>query len=429
MKSDKALDDISLLDPDVQDSPFGFYQRLHREAPVFWDQRAGFWVVTRYDDVRKILKDTETFSSSDTVELARDRVNPERAERSRRLYEEKGWQPQPTLSLLDDPEHREVRAIFNRALRAGRIREMDPFIRDTAIRLVEDFAPRGECEAVSQLAVPLPLIAICSQVGVPIEDIWRIKAWTDAWMRRFSLMQSDADEDESVAMEIEFQHYFREVVEGLRLQPNDSVLSDLVNLQRSDGRTLGYGEIVSHLLADFFVGGSETTTNAISEGILLLCRHPDQYQKLCGDLEHYLPLFIEETLRLQSPVQGLYRVTTRDVELSGVAVPRGSLLHLRFAAANRDPRQFSCPAAMDMERPKVGAHIAFGSGKHACIGAPLARREMFWTFDALLRRCANLRLAPGKNDFAHMPGLMIRALEALHIEFDFDGVRSEEQPW
>lgn len=418
MGRDMSLDDLSLLDHDIQDSPFNFYERLHQESPVFWDAQAGFWVVTRYEDIRYIIKNPETFSSSDTVELARDRVNPERAERSRKMFEKGGWQPQPTLSLLDDPEHKEVRAIFTKALRASRIREMDPFIRDTAIELVEDFAAKGECEVVSQLAVPLPLIAICSQVGVPIEDIWQIKRWTDAWMRRFSMMQSDEEEDESVRKEIEFQHYFHQIVQGLKANPNDSILSDLVNMQLSDGRTLSYEQIVSFLLADFFVGGSETTTNAISEGVLLLCQHPNQYALLCSDLDQYLPLFIEETLRLQSPVQGLYRVTTREVELSGVRIPKGAVLNLRFAAANRDPDQFACPASMDMDRPRVGSHLAFGAGKHACLGAPLARREMFWVFDALLRRCKDLRLAPRKNDLAHMPGLMLRALKELHIEFD-----------
>lgn len=418
MINERPISEISLLEPEIQECPFPFYERLHREAPVFWDARAGFWVVTRYEDVRMIVTDPKRFSSAATVELARDRVNPERAERSRKMFEEGGWQPQPTLSLLDDPRHKEVRALFQKALRAGKIKQLDPLVRDTAIALVEDFAPKGECEAVRELAVPLPLIAICSQVGVPIEDIWQIKRWTDAWARRFSMMLSDEEEDETVRMEIEFQHYFRPIIDGLRANPNDSILSDLVNTRMSDGKTLSYAEVVTHLLNDIFVGGSETSTNAISEGILLLCQNPDQYAALEADLETNLPLFIEEALRLQTPVQGLYRVTTCDVEISGVHIPKGSLLNLRFAAANRDGEMFECPAHMDIHRPKSGQHLAFGSGVHHCIGAPLARREMFWAFDALLRRCKNIRLAPGKNDLTHMPGLMLRALKQLHIEFD-----------
>lgn len=413
-----ALDGLTLLDPAIQECPFAAYETLRDEAPVFFDQRAGFWVISRYDDIRAILMDPKRFSSSATIELARDAVDPARAASARRLYDAEGWQPEPTLSLLDDPRHKEVRAIFQQALRAGKVKELDPFIANVATRLVDDFLPDGRCDIVRQYSVPLPLTAICSQVGVPIDDIWTIKRWTDAWQRRFSMMQSEAEEEGSIRQEIEFQHYFVDIVEGLRATPNDSVLSDLVNVRLSDGSTLGYAEIVSHLMSDIFVGGSETSTNAISEGILLLCRHPDQYALLTSNLQHYLPRFIEETLRLQSPVQGLYRVTAADVEIAGVTIPARSLIHLRFGAANRDAAHFESPECLDIDRENAGAHLAFGSGIHHCIGAPLARREMFWAFDTLLRRCRNIRLVPDANDLTHMPGLMLRALRELHIAFD-----------
>jgi cytochrome P450 len=137
-----------------------------------------------------------------------------------------------------------------------------------------------------------------------------------------------------------------------------------------------------------------------------------------SDLDRYLPLFVEESLRLQSPVQGMFRVTTRDVELSGTTIPKGALVNVRFAAANRDSTHFPCPHAMDISRQNSGSHLAFGSGLHHCIGAPLARREIFWSLDALLRRVRNMRLAPERNDLKHTPGLMLRALKELHIEFD-----------
>jgi cytochrome P450 len=412
------LETLTFLDPEVQECPFPAYAVLHDQAPVFYDRRAGFYVVSGYEDIRRIVTDPATFSSGATVELARDSVDPRRAEAARRLFEEKGWLPTPTLSLQDDPRHKEVRALFQKALRAGKIRELDPFIHQTAIDLVDDFIGDGRCELVSQYTVPLPLIAICSQVGVRIDDIWAIKRWTDAWMRRFSMMLSEEEELACVEAEIEFQHYFADIVEDLKARPNDSILSDLVNTQLSDGSRLGYDDIVSHLMSDVFVGGSETTTNAMSEGVLMLCRNPDQYALLQSDLDRHLPGFIEETLRLQSPVQGLYRVTTREVELRGVTIPARSLVHLRFGAANRDGGQFACPADLDVTRQNAGAHLAFGSGIHHCIGAPLARRELLWGFKVLLDRCRNIRLAPEGNDFTHVPGMNLRALKALHVEFD-----------
>jgi cytochrome P450 len=418
MSTKTPLDAVTFLDPAVQECPFPVYERLHDEAPVFFDRRAGFWVVTRYDDIREILTDPRRFSSGATIELMRDTVDPLRARAAREMYQAGGWVPAPTLSLMDDPRHKEVRAIFQNALRAGKVKGLDPLIRQTAYDLVDGFVDDGRCEIVARYCVPLPLIAICSQVGVPIDDVWMIKRWTDAWMRRFSMMQTPEEEAESIRQEIEFQHYFVDVVEDLRRQPNDSILSDLVNASFADGSTLTYAEIASHLLADIFVGGSETSTNALSEGVLLLCQYPDQYLRLMADLQTLLPAFVDEVLRLQSPVQGLYRVTTCPVVLHDQEIPAGALLNLRFAAANRDARHFSCPASMDIDRDNVGSHLAFGSGKHHCIGAPLARRELYWGFDALLRRCANICLAPGRNDLAHRPGLMLRAMKELHIEYD-----------
>lgn len=418
MHDQTPLDELSFLDPGVQECPFPVYERLHREAPVFFDRRAGFYVVTRYEDIRRILLDPVRFSSGRTVERMRETVDPERTRRARELYESEGWVPTPTLSLMDNPRHRAVRALFNNALRAKKIMEIDPFVAKTAADLVDAFVADGRCEIVQALCVPLPLIVICSQVGVPIDDIWMIKRWTDAWVKRFSMMQTPEEEAESIRQEIAFQHYFVDIVEDLRRQPNDSILSDLVNTRFEDGTTLGHAEIASHLISDIFVGGSETATNALSEGVLLLCQNPDQYTLLMSNPGRHLPALIEETLRLQSPVQGLYRVTTCEVELGGVTIPARALVHVRFGAANRDASRFACPAAFDLERANSGSHLAFGSGLHACVGAPLARRELYRGFQALLRRCHNIRLAPGRNDFRHMPGLMLRALRELHIEFD-----------
>lgn len=413
-----SLDQLTFLDPEIQEWPFDTYERLHRDAPVFFDRGQKAWVVTRYDDIRQILVDPATFSTDGFVEALRDSVDPERAAKIRDIYRKHGWEPTLTLSQQDSVRHKGTRAIFQQALRAGRIKQLDPFIQQTAIDLVDKFSLSGETEIVESLAVPLPLIAICSQVGVPLNDIWKIKHWTDSWVKRFSMMLTEEEEIQTVYDEIEFQHYFRDIIAVQKARPSGTVLSDLVNLKLPDGRSLEYADVVTHLLADLFVGGSETSTNALSEAILLLCDNPDQYDFLMSDLDRYLPLFVEESLRLQSPVQGMYRVTTRDVELSGTTIPKGALVNTRFAAANRDFARFKCPHALNIDRPNSGSHLAFGSGIHHCIGAPLARREIFWSLDAVLRRVRNLRLAPGKNDLKHSPGLMLRSLKELHIEFD-----------
>jgi cytochrome P450 len=171
-------------------------------------------------------------------------------------------------------------------------------------------------------------------------------------------------------------------------------------------------------MADTFVGGSETTTNAIGYGIKLLIENPQVWQKLKSDPEKYLRTFCEEVVRLEGPVQGLFRMAANDVEMHGVTIPQGAMVNVRYAAANRDEREFDCPADLDLEREKPGRHVGYGSGIHHCLGAPLARRELFWAFQALIDRVDNMRFAEGMNTFEVAPSFSLRAMKELHIEFD-----------
>jgi cytochrome P450 len=411
--SEPAFD---FLDPETSGRPYEAYARLREEAPVYRDPRTGFYLITRYDDVREVLLDTERYSSQRWQTDTKAQVLGERQLRMRELYETKGWLPAPSLAGYDDPRHREIREVFTKAFRAGRIKQLDPFVEKTARELVAELAPAGACELVRALAVPLPLIVIGQQMGVPREDIWRIKAWTDAWIQRLGMMQTEEEERWSVEQEIEAQHYFQRIYERLRKQPDDTVLSDLINTRMGD-RPLNDNELHAHMMADTFVGGSETTTNAISGGVWLLCQFPEQYAKLDAEPDKYLRTFIEEVVRLESPVQGLFRVATRDIELHGVVIPKGATVNVRYAAANRDPEQFPNPDALDLERKNAATHLGFGTGVHHCLGAPLARRELHWAFSALLEGVKEIRLAPGKNDFAIARNYCLRALKQLHIAF------------
>ncbi len=197
-------------------------------------------------------------------------------------------------------------------------------VRDLAYRLIDDFIEDGHCDWVRQFAVPLPLLIIGRQMGANPDDIWRIKEWTEAFFHRISLMQSEEEELVSVRKEIEAQHYFQPVFDKLRENPNDSLLSTLVNTVIEDwGRPLSDNELHAEMMADTFVGGSETTTNAISAGVKLLIENPLVWAQLKNDPDRYLKVFIEEVLRLESPVQSLMRATATDVELSGVLHPCG----------------------------------------------------------------------------------------------------------
>jgi cytochrome P450 len=415
----KTPDEINFLDARLQNCPYPAYQLLRDQMPVWRDPTTGMYVITRFDDLRDVLLDPQRFANGRRPQAGgRGPMDPERARRMLALYQEKGWVPAPTLAGRDDPNHRQMRAMFNEAFRPKRINAMDPFVEATAYRLIDAVIDAGTCDWVKQYAVPLPLIVIGHQMGVPEQDIWRIKAWTDAWVQRLGMMQTEAEERWSVEMEIEAQHYFQRVFERLRAAPNDTLLSEMVNRVIPEwGRPLTDNELHAEMMADTFVGGSETTTNAIAYGMKLLIENPHVWQRLKADPNRYLQTFIEEVLRLEGPVQGLFRTAADDIELHGVKIPKGAMVNIRYGAANRDERVFECPEKLNLDRDKPGRHLAFGSGVHHCLGAPLARRELYWAFKALIDRIDEMWFVEGANDFAVVPNFALRALKALHIEF------------
>ncbi|MGE3620211.1 MAG: cytochrome P450 [Acidimicrobiia bacterium] len=408
---------VDLTDPAVVECPYPAYSLLREHAPVWRDPHTGNYIVTRHEDVRTVLLDPERFGSDRGAAPLTEGVRDDDADEVRRLYEEKGWLPRPSLARRDDPDHKAVRRLYDHAFRPARIKQMDDFTTATAHELIDDFVDEGRCEFVRQYSVPLPLILIGRQMGVPREDIWQIKAWTDAWMKRIGGMVTHEERLASIEAEIEAQHYFQATFERLRREPDDTLLSELVNTVIPEwGRPLDDHELHSEMMADTFVGGSETTTNALSHGLRLVIENPELWEALRADPESRLPTFAEELVRLASPVQGLFRVANVDVELAGVTIPAGSTVNVRFGSANHDERQFDEPEVADLERGNVRSHLGFGAGIHYCLGAPLARRELIIGFQALVERIREFRFAEGRNEFRHMPSLILRGLTELHVE-------------
>ena len=232
------------------------------------------------------------------------------------------------------------------------------------------------------------------------------------------MMQTEEEAIRSTQMEVEAQKYFQPIFERLRVQPDDTLLSDLVNTEVPGwGRPMNDNELHAEMMADTFVGGSETSTNALSAGMMLLIQSPDQWRRLKTEPELVLPTLVEEVLRLESPVQGLFRTAAVDSEIGGVLIPAGSRLNLRYAAANRDDGVFDDPDRFGAGREEARNHLAFGFGAHYCLGAPLARRELLVGFRAMVERLDEIWFVDGANDFAHHPNFVLRALKELHIGF------------
>ncbi|NCF19682.1 MAG: cytochrome P450 [Haliea sp.] len=407
----KNLADYDFFDPEVIESPYEFYQLLRSQAPVYQLPGTNIFMLSRWEDIRRAAKDTATFSN-DFIHLLK---GPEPCAEAADIYAG-GIEPVDTLLTMDPPRHKTYRSLINKVFSAGRVEKMRPYMERIVDELIDSFIDRGECEFVHDFATPLPVYVIGDQLGVPRSDLRKIKAWSDAFASRLGGMASPEEEVENARLIVEYQRYMAEVVEDRRASPRDDMISDLVNIEIEEGRQMSLQEAIS-MIEQLLVAGNETTTSALTGGLLSLIQLSDQLQTLLED-PGMIDNAVEEILRLETPSAGLWRVVTRDTEIQGVAIPKDSLLMLRYASGNRDERVFSDPENMDVCRHNADDNIAFGYGTHFCPGAMLARKEMQVAYAGLLRRLTNIQLAPGKNDLTHWPNVVLRGLKELHITFD-----------
>ena len=294
---------------------------------------------------------------------------------------------------------------------------MEAYIQSIADELVDQMLSKetGTADIVSEFAIPLPMMVIADQLGVPREHMDRFKEWSDTAVEPLGMMISKERHIYCAKQQVEFQHYFAERLEERRSQPRDDMLSDLVQARVEDERQLDTKELLS-IVGQLLVAGNETTTNAIGAGTYWLINNPDQVD-LCRDDMSRIENVAEEILRIDSPVQGLFRQTTEDTNLGGTQIPAGSIVNLRYGAANRDEGKFDHGDRFDVLRKNASAHLAFGAGIHHCIGAQLARRELQCAMRALVSKMDNLKFAES-NSFEHHPSFILRGFKALHIEFE-----------
>jgi cytochrome P450 len=408
----RTPEDYSLFDPETQECPYEFYRALRDQAPVYRMPETGHYIISRYDDVREALRRHDVFSNDfDTRSLSPSGQPPEVAE----IYRTNGWVRKRALQT-DPPEHAMYRKLVDGAFTAGRVRAMEPYIDEIVNDLIDGWIDDGQVEFVSRFAQALPMIVIADRLGVPREDAALFKVWSDASVDSIAPSTPPERQIECAYQLVDLQHYFVPVFEDRRRSPRNDILSDIANARLPDGRMLQTEELLD-IVEQLLTGGNETTGHSLGAGMLLLIEHPDYMSRLRTEPER-LKTFVEEVLRLESPTQGTFRVTRQDVTIGGVVIPTGSMVNLRYGAANRDERQFQDPDRLDICRGNAGAHLAFISGIHHCLGAPLARQEMISSFRALLRRLDNIRLAPGRELPRHMHNFMMRGLTSLHIAFD-----------
>ncbi|HUA32160.1 MAG TPA: cytochrome P450 [Candidatus Binataceae bacterium] len=401
--------DFNPLSPENVADPYPFYRAMRQHAPVYQVPGVGFFIVSRYADIHHVLSHPEIYSSRQPPG-----VNPRPSEAVMEILAQ-GYPPMDTLLTNDPPAHSRFRALVNKAFSARRVATLEPKVRQIANALIDRFIGAGKVELLSQFAIGLPLTVIADALGVPHSDMEAFKRWSDDAVAQLGGMIDHQRQLECARSYIEFQRYFEARLEERMATPRDDLTTDLLNARLEGTRSLDIAEMLS-IIQQLLVAGNETTTNLIASAMLLLVRNPDQ-MKLVIDDPSLIPNMIEEALRLESPVQGLFRLAKSATEIAGVKIPEGARLVVMYASGNRDEAEFSDPDRFDVRRANARDHLAFGQGEHFCIGAALARLEARVALERLLARLPDLRIAAGKNDFAHTPSFILRGLKALHLEF------------
>ncbi len=392
----------------LAEDPYPFYTRARQEEPITFCPELNAWIVTRYKDIQRILLQPAAFSSRDTL-TSPVTFYP-------RTLEElvKGYLPVPIVLNTDGPDHMRFRVPLTRAFAPTRIRALEPFVREVANRLVDEFIHDGCAEIISQFAYPLALEVVFSLLGIPRKDIEQNRQWSQDWL---TLMSVQLDEERQIACAqstVAFQHYLAGLLAERREVPQDDLISTLLLSCVPDEEPLSENELVI-LLQGLVLAGHESTTNMIGTGLLHLLEDTSRWQALCEHPER-IPLTVEEILRFDAPIQMFARTTTREVTIDGVMLPEDAALLLIYGSGNRDEEIFANADEFQLQRTP-NHHLAFGHGVHFCVGAALARLEGRIAFETLTSRLPDLRLVPGQL-LAHIPTLLFRGYERLEVQWE-----------
>jgi cytochrome P450 len=424
--SDTDFSDTEFFtDPGVAHDPYPYYEYLRAQCPVTRVPSSGVVAVTGYDELVAVYRDSATFSAvnsslgpfplpfevtgddiSEQLELHRDR-----------------FPMSEHLVSFDPPRHTAHRALLNGLFTPKRLKENEEFMWRLADRLIDEFVGTGHCEFASAYGQPFPLLVIADLLGVPETDHEMFRdllagngpAEDPAWAQR--------DDDGTVNMNplAYLDKWFTDYLTDRRSSPREDMLTELATQDFPDGSLPEVVELV-RIATFLFIAGHETTARLLSSALRALAEDPELQDTLRRNRE-LVPNFVEELLRLESPIKSDFRLTRVATTLGGVRLPAGTTMMLLPGAANRDPAHFDCPADLRVDRSNARQNVAFARGVHSCPGGPLARIEGRVTIDRILDRLADIRISeahhgpPGARRYHYVQLYILRGLEALHLEF------------
>jgi cytochrome P450 len=402
---ERALSLYQLLDPEVLANPYPLYQRLRSEDPVHWDPFLHTWVVTRYTDVVHVLHHFSADRTPTPEQLSAlnlSALNPIAEVMVRQML------------FLDPPDHTRLRALASAAFTPRRVEQLRGHIQDVMDTLLDKVVASGRMDVIADFAGPAPAIVTAELLGVPAGDHVELKDWSQDFAEMLGNFQHNPDRFPRVLRSVEnLCSYFRSAMIEQQSQAREGLIQAMMNAE-VDGARLSEEEIIANLIVTM-VGGLETTTNLIGNGVLTLLRNPAELERVRAD-SSLIPSAVEELLRYESPSQHTARLAPADVELGGKQILKRQAVIAVMGAGNRDPERFPEPDRLDLSR-KDNRHLAFGWAAHFCFGAALARLEGQIAFETMLRRLPDMALE------THPPlkwrhNLGLRGLTALPVTFN-----------
>lgn len=380
-----AAKNFDPFDPEFLQQPFSTLKELREAEPIFFDEKLGYWVVSRIDDAKAILRNAKDFSA----DIVLDPIVPLYASTIENFMRS-GFSGGGG-SLVNDvnPEHDERRKWLAKSLTPQRVKELEPFVREAVARCIDNFVRDGEADLAKQLGNQVPAVVLLHFLAIPQEDIERVKSWAEPTILFSWGRPTEVDQNRMADMLGEFWHYCKAHIARLRTNPGNDVVSEAIRGQQE--KNLWTDEELTRMVLNFAFAGHDTTINAAANMFLTLMQHREAWEDLCRD-PSLIPNAVEECIRYSPSVISHRRRAVNKVMVGGAEIEPDDKVLIYFAAANRDESTFQDGERFNIRREGPNRHVTFGFGWHACYGAPLARLELKIMLEEMTRRLPGVRL-------------------------------------